>query len=117
MESWPGDFNMQSTEVQQKVAHITTILRERGLTDTEIANTLKQVDAEIYEEVIDKIIDGLEDTHYMQLDQLMREGKSASEIVEALPVNEAWFNELYSKKLEECIDIIIKAGSHPKPFI
>jgi hypothetical protein len=95
---------MITRTIEHKMKQMAEQLRELHYSDDEIVKVFKTVEELVYEEVVDKIIDGLDEEHYAKLDELMREGKSAEEIVKVLPVREDWYNELLLRQVDIYMD-------------
>lgn len=100
----------QNQKVDNSILQVTalsdlaTVLKDKGLSDAEIAEILLKVTTEVEMEVVEELMTTLSDDKKELLKNMVNEDKSGSEIAEALELNSSEMQEIETRKLATVLE-------------
>ncbi|HSW71188.1 MAG TPA: hypothetical protein VLH77_04340 [Gammaproteobacteria bacterium] len=94
-----NDQDNNSTLLTTSLTDMATLLKSKGLPDSEIAEILLKVTVEVEMGVVDELSEKLSDEKKEMLKKMVEEGKTGREIAEALALDASEMQEIEMRKL------------------
>src|SRR3989344_2816347 len=80
------------------ISDLALVLKDKGLTDEEVDNTLMDIVAEVQIQVVEELTNGLSDEQKAMLDAMIEQNKPNEEVAQALNLDLSDSNRIEAQK-------------------
>jgi len=85
------------------ISDLALVLKDKGLTDEEVDNTLMDIVAEVQIQVVEELTNGLSDEQKAMLDAMIEQNKPNEEVAQALNLDLSDLNRIEAQKFAEVL--------------
>lgn len=89
------------------LSDLATILKDKGLSDSEVAETLLKVITEVHMEVVEELMEKLPEEKKALLDTLVSQNASGEEIAEKLELDKEDLSEIEMRKFAQIVQKMV----------